>query len=71
MTPGRVVPTFDEFEDRHAGLRLRGKAPARRQLAFKRRKEALAHGVVGLDPKQTVRSARYKRPDLTLSPQTN
>src|SRR5229473_777134 len=46
VTADRVVPAFDELEDRHARLGLRRKAPAREQLALQRREEALAHGVV-------------------------
>src|SRR3989442_13335165 len=46
VTANRVVPAFDELEDRHAGLRLRFEPPAREQLALQRREEALAHGVV-------------------------
>src|SRR6266849_2465403 len=46
VTANRVVPAFDELEDRHAGLRLRLETPAREQLALQRREEALAHGVV-------------------------
>src|SRR5512145_2166431 len=59
VTADRVVPTFDELEDRHARLGLRRKAPAREQLALQRREEALAHGVV-----VGVAHRSYRRPHL-------
>src|SRR5712691_10059159 len=46
VTANRVVPAFDELEDRHAGLGLRFETPARKQLTLQRREEALAHRVV-------------------------
>ena len=46
MAAMRVVPPFDEFEDRHARLDLGFEAGAVEQFAFERGEETLAHGVV-------------------------
>ena len=45
MAAGQIVPAFGVAEDRHPRLCLRDE-PTYSQLAFKRREEALAHGVV-------------------------
>lgn len=42
----RVVPAFDELEDRHPGLDLGLEATTVQQLAFQRSEEALGHRVV-------------------------
>ena len=59
MTSRRVVPAFDELEDRHARLGLGHETPARKKLAFQSREEALAHGVV-----VGVAHRSHGRPDL-------
>src|SRR5450759_5311215 len=42
----RVIPPFNEVEDRHAGLDLGLETTPVKQLAFERGEKALAHGVV-------------------------
>ncbi len=46
MPAVRVIPRFNEFEDRHLGFAVRPKAALCEQFAFERRKEALAHRVI-------------------------
>ena len=46
MTTVRVVPAFDELEDRHLRVGLRLETVAVDQLTFERREEALRHGVI-------------------------
>ena len=50
----RVVPAFDELEDRHAGFDLGFEAAAVEQFAFEGGKEALAHGVVEASPTEPI-----------------
>src|SRR5918994_5529617 len=59
VTPDGVVPAFDELEDRHARLGLGWETLARKQLALKRREEALAHRVV-----VGVAHGSHRRPHL-------
>ena len=46
MPSARIVPSFDELEDGHAGLGVRAQAYPVDELALERGKEALAHGIV-------------------------
>src|SRR5438309_11887496 len=46
MSTPRIVPAFDEVEDRDPRVGRRAEAVAIEQLALERREEALAHGVV-------------------------
>src|SRR5476651_1792876 len=46
VTPMRVVPTFDPFEDGHLRFCLALEATAVEQLALERSKETLCHRVV-------------------------
>jgi hypothetical protein len=45
VTSVRVVPAFDEGEQRLSGLFMRMELRAREQFTFKRGEEGLAHGV--------------------------
>src|ERR1700734_907907 len=46
MAATRVIPPFNEFEDRHAGFDLSFEMTAIEQLAFEGGEETFAHGVV-------------------------
>ena len=46
MTTVRVVPAFDELEDRHLRFGLRLETVLVDEFAFERGKEALRHGVI-------------------------
>jgi hypothetical protein len=62
MTAMRVIPTFDEFEDRHARLDLSLEMTAFEQLAFEGGEETLAHGVV-----ETVTHGTHRRAHAGLT----
>lgn len=70
----RVVPAFDELEDRHPGLVSRLEPGPLQQLAFERPEERLAHGIVvavpdgphrGPDPRLLAAMAEADRGVLT------
>src|SRR5690348_12334611 len=46
MTAARVIPAFDEIEQRHVRLDLGLKAAALEQFAFERGEKAFAHRIV-------------------------
>ena len=46
MAAVRVVPAFDEFEDRHPGFDLCLEPVTVEELALERREEALTHRVI-------------------------
>lgn len=46
MAPTRIVPAFDELDDRHASLGLGLELAPVEQFAFEHREEALTHRVV-------------------------
>ncbi len=62
MAAMRIVPTFDELEDRHPRLSPSLEAVAVDELAFKRCEEALGHGVVIAIPHRTHRGAHTHLP---------
>src|ERR1700761_4070271 len=57
MAAMRVVPPFDEFEDRHARLDLSFEVAPVKQFAFEGGEEALAHGVV-----EAIAYGTHRRP---------
>ena len=57
MSAGWVIPTFNELEDRHAGLGLGTECVTIEQFALQRCEEALAQGVVIAITRRTHRGA--------------
>ena len=54
MTPMRVVPALDPFEDRHASFSLAAEAATAEQFSLERGKEALGHGIIPSQQLQLV-----------------
>jgi hypothetical protein len=61
MAATRVIPAFNEFEDRHARFDLSFEVTAVEQFAFKRGKKTLAHGIV-----EAIAHRTHRRPHTRL-----